>query len=231
MTSSRRPGRGISRAWSLFWRLGYAWLRLTDPLIRAAWRSGGLGITVDLAVRGRVSGRVRRVLVGLIQVDDALVRRPPERRGGMDPKPGGRAGRDHRLAGHGPAWRASRAPGGRGGTRRGHRGHGRSAAVPGQPRVSGGPPPYPGRRGLLSPRTDGRVRRTSPRTAPADAAADQSRWYGTSATIVFRRPNRRSLSRRLDWLWSRFSHQWRGTISDRTTTTGRVGSWAWSASM
>ncbi len=70
MTPSRRPARGISRAWSLFWRLGYAWLRLTDPLIRAAWRSGGLGITVDLAVRGRVSGRVRRVLVGLIQVDD-----------------------------------------------------------------------------------------------------------------------------------------------------------------
>lgn len=69
MTPSRRPARGFSRAWSLFWRLGYAWLRLTDPLVRAAWRSGGLGITVDLLVRGRVSGRKRRVLVGLIQVD------------------------------------------------------------------------------------------------------------------------------------------------------------------
>ncbi len=57
-----------SRAWSLFWRIAYAWLRLTDPLVRAAWRSGGLGITVDLSVRGRRSGLERRVLVGLIQV-------------------------------------------------------------------------------------------------------------------------------------------------------------------
>jgi hypothetical protein len=69
MNPPRRPGRGVSRAWSLFWRLGYAWLRLTDPLIRAAWRSGGMGITVDLAIRGRRTERERRVLVGLIQVD------------------------------------------------------------------------------------------------------------------------------------------------------------------
>ncbi|RPH35865.1 MAG: hypothetical protein EHM90_03300 [Chloroflexi bacterium] len=69
MTTSHPPTRGTSRAWSLFWRLAYAWLRLTDPLVRAAWRSGGLGITVDLRVRGRRSGRERRVLVGLIQID------------------------------------------------------------------------------------------------------------------------------------------------------------------
>ena len=68
MTPSRRPARGVSRAWSLFWRLTYAWLRVTDPLIRVAWRSGGMGITVDLLVRGRRSGRERRVLVGLIQI-------------------------------------------------------------------------------------------------------------------------------------------------------------------
>ncbi len=69
MTTLPPPARGASRPWSLFWRIGYAWLRLTDPLIRAAWRSGGMGITIDLAVRGRRSGRERRVLVGLIQVD------------------------------------------------------------------------------------------------------------------------------------------------------------------
>ena len=68
MTRAQRPDRGASRAWSLFWRLGYAWLRLTDPLIRAAWRAGGLGITVDLLVPGRRSGRSRAVLVGLVEL-------------------------------------------------------------------------------------------------------------------------------------------------------------------
>jgi hypothetical protein len=38
-------------------------------MIRAAWRSGGMGITVDLAVSGRRTGRERRVLVGLITVE------------------------------------------------------------------------------------------------------------------------------------------------------------------
>jgi hypothetical protein len=68
MTISRRPNRRASRVWSLLWRLGYAWLRLTDPLIRAAWRVGGLGITVDLRISGRRSGRRRAVLVGLLEV-------------------------------------------------------------------------------------------------------------------------------------------------------------------
>jgi hypothetical protein len=68
MTASRRPSRRASRAWSLLWRLGYAWLRLSDPLVRAAWRAGGLGITVDLRVPGRRSGRPRAVLVGLLEV-------------------------------------------------------------------------------------------------------------------------------------------------------------------
>jgi hypothetical protein len=68
MTASRRPSRRASRIWSLLWRLGYAWLRLTDPLIRAAWRAGGMGITVDLRAPGRRTGRQRAVLVGLIEV-------------------------------------------------------------------------------------------------------------------------------------------------------------------
>ena len=50
------------------------------------------------------------------------------------------------------------------------------------------------------------------------------RWYGTSATIVFRRVKSRSLSRRAVWLCSRFSHQWRGTNSESTTRTGLDGS-------
>jgi len=67
MTASR-PRRRASRVWSLLLRLEYAWLRLTDPLIRSAWRGGGMGITVDLRVRGRRTGRPRAVLVGLIEV-------------------------------------------------------------------------------------------------------------------------------------------------------------------
>ena len=66
MTRPQRPDRRASRGWTIVWRLGYTWLRLTDPLIRAAWRAGGLGITVDLLVPGRRSGRPRGVLVGLI---------------------------------------------------------------------------------------------------------------------------------------------------------------------
>lgn len=68
MTDARRPARRASRAWSLVWRLGYGWLRLTDPLIRVGWRAGGLGITVDLLVPGRRTRRPRAVLVGLIEV-------------------------------------------------------------------------------------------------------------------------------------------------------------------
>ncbi|MEX0630164.1 MAG: hypothetical protein WEE67_10475 [Chloroflexota bacterium] len=67
MTASR-PARRASRIWSVLWRLGYAWLRLTDPLIRRAWRAGGMGITIDLRVLGRRTRRPRAVLVGLIEV-------------------------------------------------------------------------------------------------------------------------------------------------------------------
>jgi hypothetical protein len=68
MTASHPPSRRASRVWGLLWRLGYAWLRLTDPLVRAAWRAGGLGITVDLRIPGRRTGRPRAVLVGLLEV-------------------------------------------------------------------------------------------------------------------------------------------------------------------
>lgn len=68
MNALRRSERGASRAWSLVLRLEYAWLRLMDPLIRPAWRAGGLGITVDLRVRGRRTGRQRAVLLGLLEV-------------------------------------------------------------------------------------------------------------------------------------------------------------------
>lgn len=68
MKVAPRPRRRASRGWSLFWRLGYALLGVADPLIRRAWRTGTLGITVDLRVAGRRTGRERSVLVGLIEV-------------------------------------------------------------------------------------------------------------------------------------------------------------------
>jgi hypothetical protein len=47
----------------------YSLLRLLDPILRAWWRAFGIGITAELAVRGRRSGRQRSVLVGLLNVD------------------------------------------------------------------------------------------------------------------------------------------------------------------
>lgn len=47
----------------------YSLLRLLDPNLRAWWRAFGIGITAELAVRGRRSGRQRSVLVGLLNVD------------------------------------------------------------------------------------------------------------------------------------------------------------------
>lgn len=58
-----------SRLWSAVFRVGYAFLRLTDPLLRAAWMTGGLGITSRLEVTGRRTGAPRSVLVGLLRVD------------------------------------------------------------------------------------------------------------------------------------------------------------------
>lgn len=58
-----------SGAWDLIFRAAYAFIRLTDPLLRWTWFSVGLGITSRLTVRGRQTGRERSVLVGLIRVD------------------------------------------------------------------------------------------------------------------------------------------------------------------
>jgi hypothetical protein len=60
-----------SRAWSVTFRVAYAFLRLIDPLMRWTWFSIGLGITSELSVRGRFSGRERSVLVGLLRVNGA----------------------------------------------------------------------------------------------------------------------------------------------------------------
>lgn len=49
-------------------RAAYALLRISDPLERWAWRNGQLGITAELTVPGRRSGRPRSVLAGLMRV-------------------------------------------------------------------------------------------------------------------------------------------------------------------
>jgi hypothetical protein len=59
-----------SAIWTLVWRAGYLVLRILDPLLRATWRFGGLGITANLTVSGRRSSRRRSVLVGLLRVGD-----------------------------------------------------------------------------------------------------------------------------------------------------------------
>jgi hypothetical protein len=62
-------GRGRSPAWHRYLGAQYRLLRWLDPLIRAWWRLAGIGITVDLEVPGRRTGRQRQVLVGLLRVD------------------------------------------------------------------------------------------------------------------------------------------------------------------
>jgi hypothetical protein len=56
---------------SVFWRrylpIQYRLIRLLDPLVRAWWQAFGLGNVVELRVAGRRSGRVRRVLLGLLR--------------------------------------------------------------------------------------------------------------------------------------------------------------------
>jgi hypothetical protein len=58
-----------SGAWRLSLRLFYRVLRLLDPILRLWWGAFGIGITAQLTVRGRRSGRQRSVLVGLLNVD------------------------------------------------------------------------------------------------------------------------------------------------------------------
>ncbi len=61
------PSRPV--LWNATFRAAYSLLRMLDPLFRGAWAAGGLGITSRLTTRGRVTGRQRSVLVGLIQVN------------------------------------------------------------------------------------------------------------------------------------------------------------------
>lgn len=55
--------------WNAVFRAAYSLVRASDPLLRRAWAAGGLGITSQLTVRGRISGRARSVLVGLIELN------------------------------------------------------------------------------------------------------------------------------------------------------------------
>jgi hypothetical protein len=47
----------------------YGVLRVLNPILRAWWRMFGIGITAQLTVPGRRTGRERSVLVGLLNVD------------------------------------------------------------------------------------------------------------------------------------------------------------------
>jgi deazaflavin-dependent oxidoreductase (nitroreductase family) len=58
-----------SAAWTVAFRVLYALLRISDPLVRWMWFSVGIGITSKLTVTGRRSGRERSVLIGLLRVD------------------------------------------------------------------------------------------------------------------------------------------------------------------
>lgn len=56
-----------------FWRrylpIQYRLIRLLDPLVRSQWRAFGLGNVVELRVAGRRSGRIRTVLLGLLEAE------------------------------------------------------------------------------------------------------------------------------------------------------------------
>lgn len=59
--------------WDLFFRAGYRLLRLLDPILRWLWRHRiALRRSVDVVVRGRRTGRPRRVLLTLLTVGDAI---------------------------------------------------------------------------------------------------------------------------------------------------------------
>ena len=61
------PAPRYSAAWHRWFPIQYAFIRLVDPLVRLIWRTIGLGNVVELRVRGRRSGRGRRVLLGLLR--------------------------------------------------------------------------------------------------------------------------------------------------------------------
>ena len=53
--------------WQRFLPIQYRIIRFLDPLVRTQWRAMGLGNIVELRVAGRRSGRIRPVLLGLLQ--------------------------------------------------------------------------------------------------------------------------------------------------------------------
>ena len=58
-----------SAFWTRWFPIQYRLIRRLDPLVRAWWSRVGLGDTTDLEVVGRRTGRMRHVLVGLLEVD------------------------------------------------------------------------------------------------------------------------------------------------------------------
>src|SRR5688500_15649477 len=141
-----------SRAWDLTFRAAYALIRLTDPLLRWTWFSVGLGITSRLTVRGRRTGRDRSVLVGLIRVNRTWYVGHPNGEVAWTANLRARRTKSaHRAAAGGADRRQRRAAVDRGGARRRHPRHGRTAAIPGQPPLSGSAPTHPERGPLLPP--------------------------------------------------------------------------------
>jgi len=55
-------------SWDRYLRVQYRLIRLLDPLVRPIWKAVGLADTEELIVTGRVTGRPRPVLVGLLLV-------------------------------------------------------------------------------------------------------------------------------------------------------------------
>lgn len=62
----------MSRSWSFALRWFYRFLKLIDPLVRLWYEPFGIGNTIELVARGRRSGKPRRVLLGLLQVEGRL---------------------------------------------------------------------------------------------------------------------------------------------------------------
>lgn len=71
-TPAGLPAPRFSTTWHRWFPIQYRLIRLLDPLIRLVWRSVGLGNVIELRVRGRRSGRDRRVLLGLLRDGDDL---------------------------------------------------------------------------------------------------------------------------------------------------------------
>ncbi len=62
-----RPRR--SAFWTIWFRIQYRLIRYADPLVRAWLGRPGLADTVELIVPGRMTGRPRPVLVGLLELE------------------------------------------------------------------------------------------------------------------------------------------------------------------